>query len=120
MGSVWKADNSCRVLATTDQGKTFQLRGTAHIAALETRGPHEEMIVERKDGSLWMLVRVQGMAGSISHDGGKTVAIKKLVSRSPIEFHLARQYNALPLVHFRTEFCKGCQDAICFYDCYSL
>ena len=27
--SVWKADNSCRVLASTDQGQTFQLRGSA-------------------------------------------------------------------------------------------
>ena len=30
------------------------------------------MIVERKDGSLWMLVRVQGLAQSVSQDGGKT------------------------------------------------
>jgi hypothetical protein len=30
--SVWKADNSCRVLASADQGKTFQLRGTPHVA----------------------------------------------------------------------------------------
>ncbi len=70
--SVWKADNSCHVLASSDQGKTFQLRGTAHIAEAHTRGPDEPMIVERNDGSLWMMVRVQGMAESISNDGGKT------------------------------------------------
>ena len=70
--SVWKADNSCRVIASTDQGKTFQLRGTAHISDPATRGPDEPMIVERKDGSLWMLVRVQGLAQSVSNDGGRT------------------------------------------------
>jgi hypothetical protein len=85
--SVWKADNSCHVLATTDQGQTFQLRGTAHIAAPETRGPDEEMIVERQDGSLWMLVRVQGLAESISTDGGKTWSP---VERSKIKHNTSR------------------------------
>jgi predicted neuraminidase len=30
------------------------------------------MIVERKDGSLWMMVRSRGIAETFSHDGGKT------------------------------------------------
>jgi predicted neuraminidase len=85
--SVWKADNSCRVLASTDQGKTFQLRGTANIADPKSRGPDEEMIVERKDGSLWMLVRMQGMAESISNDGGKTWSP---VERSTIKHNTSR------------------------------
>ena len=85
--SVWKADNSCRVLASTDQGQTFQLRGSAHIADPETRGPDEEMIVERKDGSLWMMVRRQGLAESISHDGGKTWSP---VERSKIKHNTSR------------------------------
>ena len=85
--SVWKADNSCRVLASADQGKTFQLRGTAHIADPKKRGPDEEMIVERKDGSLWMLVRVQGLAESISNDGGKTWSP---VERSSIKHNTSR------------------------------
>ena len=29
--SVWKTDNSIKVYASTDQGQTFQLRGTANI-----------------------------------------------------------------------------------------
>ena len=33
--------------------------------------------VERKDGSLWMLVRRQGMAETVSHDGGNTWSIVK-------------------------------------------
>ncbi len=70
--SVWKADHSIKVYATTDQGKTFELRGTANVLPPETRGPDEPMIVERNDGSLWMLVRRRGIAETISRDGGKT------------------------------------------------
>jgi len=85
--SVWKADNSLRVLASTDQGRTFALRGTANVPDPATRGPDEPMIVERKDGSLWMLVRVQGIAETVSHDGGKTwtpvqrIAVKHCTAR---------------------------------------
>jgi hypothetical protein len=72
--SVWKTDNSIKVYASTDQGKIFTLRGAANIADPNTRGPDEPMIVERKDGSLWMLVRMQGLAETISTDRGKTWA----------------------------------------------
>lgn len=70
--SVWKAENSIRVYASTDQGQTFQLRGTANVLPPEARGPDEPMIVERKEGSLWMMVRSRGIAETFSHDGGKT------------------------------------------------
>lgn len=70
--SVWKADHSIKVYATSDQGKTFNLRGTANVLPPESRGPDEPMIVERKDGSLWMLVRRRGIAETVSQDGGKT------------------------------------------------
>lgn len=70
--SVWKADNSIRVYATEDQGRTFHLRGTANVLPPEVRGPDEPMIVERRDGSLWMLVRSRGLAETISHDQGRT------------------------------------------------
>ena len=85
--SVWKADNSIRVYTSTDQGRTFQLRGTANVLPPETRGPDEPMIVERKDGSLWMMVRRQGMAETFSHDGGKTWSP---VERSPLRHATAR------------------------------
>lgn len=70
--SIWKADDSIRVYASTDRGKTFALRGTANIADPKKRGPDEPMIVERNDGSLWMLVRVQGLGQTVSRDGGRT------------------------------------------------
>ncbi len=70
--SVWKADDSIKVYASSDQGQTFTLRGTANVPDPKRRGPDEPMIVERKDGTLWMLVRMQGLAETISRDGGKT------------------------------------------------
>jgi hypothetical protein len=70
--SIWKADDSIRVYTSIDQGKTFQLRGTANVLPPEARGPDEPMIVERRDGSLWMLVRSRGIAETFSKDGGKT------------------------------------------------
>jgi len=85
--SVWKADNSVRVHASTDQGRTFRLRGTANVPDPASRGPDEPMIVERRDGSLWMLVRVQGLAETVSQDGGKTWTP---VERSPIPHPTSR------------------------------
>jgi len=70
--SVWKTDDSIRVYASTDQGKTFQLRGAANVLPPEARGPDEPMIVERRDGSLWMMVRSHGIVETFSHDGGRT------------------------------------------------
>jgi len=85
--SVWKADHSCQVIASTDQGQTFQLRGTANVPDPKTRGPDEPMIVERQDGSLWMMVRVQGIAESFSQDLGKTWTP---VARSPLRHPTSR------------------------------
>lgn len=70
--SVWKADNSLKVYASTDQGESFALRGTANIANPKARGPDEPMIVERRDGSLWMWVRTAGLGQCESRDGGRT------------------------------------------------
>ncbi|WP_197442875.1 sialidase family protein [Lignipirellula cremea] len=99
--SVWKADNSIKVYSSTDQGKTFELHGTANIEEAKTRGPDEPMIVERRDSSLWMMVRCQGLAETISQDGGRTwtpvkrIAIPHCTSR----FFLRRlQSGALLLV----------------------
>lgn len=58
------------VFASTDQGKTWTRRGGVAF-------PHtdfdEHMIVERKDGSLWMLARTKdGISESTSADKGAT------------------------------------------------
>jgi predicted neuraminidase len=58
------------VYASTDQGKTWTRRGG--VAFPETNFD-EHMIVERKDGSLWMLARTKnGIFESTSKDRGAT------------------------------------------------
>ncbi len=42
------------ILVSTDEGKTWERRGAARFPNPDW---HEHMIVERKDGSLWMLAR---------------------------------------------------------------
>jgi hypothetical protein len=71
--STWKnTDNSARVVVSTDKGQTFTLRGACNVPK-EVRNYDEHMIVERKDTSLWMLVRTSyGIGESISKDRGKT------------------------------------------------
>ena len=63
-------EKGSNVFVSKDQGKTFEFLGQAR--ALNTR-VDEHMIVERKDGSLLMLIRnVNGMMRSVSTDGGRT------------------------------------------------
>ena len=58
------------VVASTDQGNNWELLGQAQIPEVAC---DEHMIVERKDGSLWMLARTEyGIGESISLDKGKT------------------------------------------------
>jgi hypothetical protein len=93
--SVWKADNSIRVYASTDQGKTFTLRGTANVPDPATRGPDEPMIVQRRDGSLWMMVRVQGLAETVSQDGGKTwTPVERIAIQHPTSRFFLRRLNS--------------------------
>lgn len=57
------------VYSSVDKGKTWKLVGQAGIPDACC----EHMIVERHDGSLWMLARTYyGIGQSISTDGGKT------------------------------------------------
>jgi sialidase-1 len=58
------------VFASNDRGKTWVRRGAATFPNPDW---HEHMIVERKDGSLWMLGRTaKGIVQSESTDGGRT------------------------------------------------
>lgn len=78
--AVWACESSelndlpeerfSNVWHSADQGKTFRKLGHADIP---NRSFDEHMIVERKDGILWMLVRAfYGIGESVSQDGGKT------------------------------------------------
>jgi hypothetical protein len=71
--ALWHRDDSCRVVASTDKGKTWSRRGAAGVPDPKQRNCDEHMLVERKDGSLWMLVRTRyGIGESVSTNGGKT------------------------------------------------
>lgn len=66
------AESVSNVYVTADEGASFIRRGGAFV-------PHrtfdEHMLVERRDGSLWMLVRTgYGIGQSVSSDGGTTWA----------------------------------------------
>ncbi len=71
--STWRdTDNSARIMVSTDKGQSFTLRGACNIPK-EVRSFDEHMIIERKDKSLWMLVRTKyGIGESVSSDQGRT------------------------------------------------
>lgn len=65
-------DFPLRPLFSTDEGKTFHLRGHVDIPEEEWNA-FENQVVERKDGSLWLLTRIRsGIGESFSYDQGKT------------------------------------------------
>ena len=69
--AIWRRQESSRVVASTDRGETWTLRGTATVPDPKDRNCDEPMIVERRDGSLWMWVRTKyGIGHSVSTDGG--------------------------------------------------
>lgn len=66
------------IFISKDKGKSFQLLGQTDVP---DRTFDEHMIVERKDKSLWTLVRTSyGIGESISTDGGKTWSAGKASS----------------------------------------
>ena len=71
--AVWRAEGSARVVTSTDSGTTFAELGAANIPEAKQRNYDEHMLVERRDGTLWMLVRTAyGIGESISTDGGRS------------------------------------------------
>jgi hypothetical protein len=79
------------VFVSKDQGATWERRGAATFPNPDW---HEHMIVERKDGSLWMLARTsKGIMQTTSTDGGRTWAepTEPLGIRQPnARFHIRR------------------------------
>lgn len=71
--AVWQTNGSCRVLASTDHGASFAQIGAASVPDPKDRNCDEHMLVQRKEDSLWLLVRTKyGIGESVSTDGGKT------------------------------------------------
>jgi hypothetical protein len=71
--STWRnTDKSAKMVVSTNQGQTWNIRGACNIPE-QVRSYDEHIIIERKDGTLWMLVRTKyGIGQSTSRDRGKT------------------------------------------------
>ncbi|QEG01928.1 BNR/Asp-box repeat protein [Stieleria maiorica] len=71
--STWrKTDHSARVIVSDDDGATWELRGGCNVPENE-RAFDEHMLIERRDGTLWMLARTPyGIGESVSTDQGRT------------------------------------------------
>ena len=91
--STWReTDNSARVIVSKDKGKTFNLRGACNVPK-DVRNYDEHMIVERKDNSLWMLIRTKyGIGESISNDRGKTwsIPVQSAIEHPSARFFIRR------------------------------
>ncbi|NOX56000.1 MAG: exo-alpha-sialidase [Planctomycetes bacterium] len=91
--AIWFTEQSCRVMASTDQGKTWSLLGTAGVPDRRDRNCDEPMIVEHQNGRLCMWVRTRyGIGQSVSRDGGRTwspIAPSK-IAHPPARFFVRR------------------------------
>jgi hypothetical protein len=71
--SDWFWDRSARVFRSADQGRRWEVWGSAHVPEKVDRSFDEHMVVERRDGSLWMLIRTKyGIGESLSADRGRS------------------------------------------------
>lgn len=78
------------VFASSDQGKTWQRRGGVRFPDTDF---DEHMIIERKDGSLWMLARTtKGISESVSTDQGVTwsPAVESTIKNVSARFFIRR------------------------------
>lgn len=71
--STWRlTDNSAKIIVSLDNGNTWTEKGAVNIPK-DVRSFDEHMIVEKKNGDIWMLVRTKyGIGESVSSDGGYT------------------------------------------------
>lgn len=77
----WFEDGSAGVVVSSDRGGTFAKFGAANIPNVAQRDGDEHMLVERRNGTLWMLVRgkfgsgggdIAGIGESLSTDSGRS------------------------------------------------
>jgi hypothetical protein len=91
--SKWKEhDNSAQMIVSNDQGTTWTLRGGCNVPK-DVRQFDEHMFVERKDGSLWLLVRTTyGIGESVSSDAGRTwpELMPSSILHTPSRFFVSR------------------------------
>ncbi len=82
-------DNSVKMIVSTDKGLSWHERGAVNVPK-DSQTFDEHMIIERKDKTLWMLVRTKsGIGEGISKDMGKSWS---KLSPSKIEHPSARLF----------------------------
>ncbi|MFW5980834.1 MAG: sialidase family protein [Halanaerobiaceae bacterium] len=71
--SKWhRKDKSAQIIVSEDRGENWEMRGGCDVPE-DVRSYDEHLIVEKQDGSLWMLVRTNyGIGESFSRDKGYT------------------------------------------------
>ncbi len=91
--SFWQlSENSAKMVVSSDKGQSWQIRGGVNVPE-HVRNHDEQMIVERKNGSLWMLVRTNyGIGESISTDRGYNWSplIPSRIQHPPARFFISR------------------------------
>lgn len=97
------------VYSSTDDGSTWLLRGQAKRVETELELPGgdliEHAVVERSDGSLWMLIRTApGIGESVSRDGGRSSSpAKDSGIRHPLRRFFVRRLASGRLLMVRHE-----------------
>jgi hypothetical protein len=89
--TVDQAPHKTSAYVSGDEGKTWTLRGTAEVPG--GGWAQEPMTVQRKDGSLLMMIRTSnGIDESYSHDRGETWTVSKAsdVQSMIARFHISR------------------------------
>ena len=77
--------------SSKDGGKSFVRIGSAAFPAEDS--PTEPMLIERRDGGIWMLTRTRyGIASSVSHDCGRTwsAPVRSTISQPSTRFFIRR------------------------------
>ena len=71
--STWRnTDYSAKMVISKDQGQSWKIRGACNIPK-DVRNYDEHIIIERKNSTLWMLIRTSyGIGQSVSTDHGYT------------------------------------------------
>lgn len=103
LAESFKNEEYSNVYSSTDNGKSFMLKGGADVP---DRHYDEHKVIEKKDGSLWMLVRTHyGIGQSYSYDGGKTWSTGKSTDWGGpnSRFHISRlaSGNLLLVNHYK-------------------
>ena len=93
--STWRTKNGARVVVSHDNGSSWKVRGAVDVPE-PVWNCDEHMVIERMDGSLWMLVRTTyGIGESISKDRGRswTPLVPSRIQHPTARFFISRLHS---------------------------